>query len=263
MSNNQQFKIDSESHYNGIKAILNKQSQKPGILRALMRAMEAYRSARKYGWSRPWNKYGVMNTMSYRIRPTVDLELIYFAQQLMETECSQMPEGVKVAVHDLLHDREKLMGFLFVQECTDEDGMRYEGINISFGRVNDKRYRDRVDIILESPIQQFKSQGLGRIRVYVDPYNSERKDPLWVFESTTINGSETDLFFQQLAAISWEWAGDKSRIWDHWTSRYIDYFGPRQWQLEQTYFYHPDNAPARIETQLPAWASPEQTQKAC
>lgn len=263
MKENQQFTISSEGHYEGIRSILNKESQKPGILRLLMRAMEAYRSARKYGWSRPWNKYGVMNFQSFRLRPKTDTIIIDAVKKTLELECPDMPHELRQVVHELIEDRQHLMGFLFVQESTDEDGIRYEGINISLGRVNAKRYRDRLDIIIESKIVDNKSVGPSRIRVYVDPYEKNRKSPLWIFRADEIKSEDTITLFNDLAATTWLWVENKSRRWDHWTSKYIDYFGDRQWNPDSTYFLHETAPDTRITTPTPDWAIETETRKAC
>lgn len=263
MKDKQQFTIDSEAHYQGIRSILSKESQKPGILRLLMRAMEAYRSARKYGWSRPWNKYGVMNVQSFRIRPLADTQLIAMAIQTLQREIPDIPREIEGTIHELLLDKKKLMGFLFVQETTDPDGSLFEGINISLGRVNAKRYRDRLDIIIESPMTENKTQGPTRVRVYLDPYDKGRKDPLWTYQENEIKSEQTKADFESLAAISWEWANSPSRIWDHWTSKYIDYFGPRQWNPLSTYFYHEIYPEARVPTKAPDWAIEPQAKEAC
>ena len=263
MKDKQQFTIESETHYQGIRSILSKESQKPGILRLLMRAMEAYRSARKYGWSRPWNKYGVMNFQSLRIWPQSDSVIVDQAQNILNLECTGMPYETQQAVHTLLNDRQHLMGFLFAQETIDEEGDRFEGINISLGRVNAKRYRDRIDIIIESKIIDNVSSGPSQIRVYVDPYDKDRKAPLWTFKSDIIKSEETNKLFENLAAVSWEWAQNKSRQWDHWTSNYIDYFGPRQWDLQSSYLFNTQDPKTRIATTLPDWALEKETKKAC
>ncbi|MDH5218054.1 MAG: hypothetical protein OEX19_10180, partial [Gammaproteobacteria bacterium] len=153
--------------------------------------------------------------------------------------------------------------FLFAQESTDEDGIRYEGMNISLGRVNAKRYRDRLDIIIESRIVDNKSVGPSRIRVYLDPYDKNRKAALWTFQADEIKSEDTKNLFNDLAAVSWLWAQNKSRRWDHWTSKYIDYFGPRQWNPDSTYFFHETAPESRITTTTPDWANTTETKKAC
>ena len=75
------------------------------------------------------------------------------------------------------------MGFVFTHEFS-EDGKQYEGATLSLGRKNQKRYRDRIDIIFESPVIAGISQGLERIRVYIDPYREKDKNTLlWIYET--------------------------------------------------------------------------------
>ncbi|MDH5547185.1 MAG: hypothetical protein OEZ43_16480 [Gammaproteobacteria bacterium] len=263
MAPKDEYTIDSESQYNGIRDILSKQTQRPGVLRLLMRAMERYRSTRKYGWSRPWNKDGVLNTLSLRVRPCEDLELISESIRILENECIGIPEEVISVVHELLLDQNHLMGFLFVQEITDSDGSSFEALTISLGRVQQKRYRDRLDIILESPVVDNKSTGLQRIRVFVDPYDEGRKEPLWTFESNAIHSKHTQHTFEALSAVTWAWANKRERVWSHWTSRYIDYFGERQWPLNRCFLFHPEKPESRIPTLLPLWADEDRISQAC
>ena len=85
--------------------------------------------------------------------------------------------------------------------------------------------------------------------MFVDPYNSERKEPLWCTNLNAPFADATQQLFAQLADSSWQWAGDEERVWDHWTSRYIDYFGPRMWPMSKSYFYVPDKPDARLVAQ--------------
>jgi hypothetical protein len=184
------------------------------------------------------------------------------AIQILQREIPGMPREVEESIHELLLDPNRLMGFMFVQETTNEDGSRYEGINISLGRVNTKRYRDRLDIIIESQIVDERSQGASRLRVYVDPYDKDRKPPLWTYQSDTIEDSTREQF-EDLAALSWEWADHPERVWSHWTSKYIEYFGPRQWNPLRTYFFHSNYPETRIPTTTPDWAREIESKQAC
>ena len=243
--NNDNFQIDSESQYKIVHQTLTKQNKPSSVLRFLMRAMESYRSARKMGWSRPWNKYGVVNFQSFRVRPMEDTVLLNLATQILETECKDLPDKARCFVEELLSDKKKLMGFIFIHEVTENKTVKFEGATLSLGRVNNKRFRDRLDIILESPVHGGASVGLKRLRIFVDPYNKQRKQPLWQYTGSTQTKFSNNLF-AQLSHYSWEWQNQQDRRWDHWTSKYIDYFGPRQWSLDRTYFFSCDNPQARI-----------------
>ena len=240
------FQIKNEEDYRSVQATLSRRDRPPAVLRFLMRVLESFRGARKIGWSRPWNKYGVVNFQSFRLNTKQDADLLEQAGDILTRECPSMPEPAARFVQELLANREQLMGFLFVQEFT-ENGRQFEGVNLSLGRrtAGQPRYRDRLDLILESPVQDGVSQGFSRLRIYVDPYTGN-KEPLW---STILEHrvSDTTLaLFQQLASLSWEWADNPERRWDHWTSAYIDYFGPRQWSMRKSYFHTPNRSGDRI-----------------
>ena len=238
----QDFEIRRESDYQRTLAILTRGQRAKPILKFLMGCLESYRSKRKMGWSRPWNKYGVMNFQSFRLHVAQDGGLLDLARQVIAEACPAMPEAASQFAQELLDDRERLMGFIFMQEATD-NGRRFEGANFSLGSrpPGKSRYRNRLDLILESPIINDVSQGLSRLRVYVDPYRTQA-GPLWSETFEPAGGDAAAALFHRLATASWSWADDASRLWDHWTSAYIDYFGPRQWTLTKSYFYTP-NAP--------------------
>ena len=48
--------IDNENQYREASKTLAREKRPPAVLRMLMNSFESYRQARKYGWSRPWNK---------------------------------------------------------------------------------------------------------------------------------------------------------------------------------------------------------------
>lgn len=238
--------ISNEAEYQNTLAILADQNRPASILRFLMNKLESYRNSRKIGWSRPWNKYGLMNVQSFKLDFSQDTELLDLAQQVLNDHFSSMPIVASRFIDQLLADPSQLMGFIFVHEYFSE-GQTYEGVNLSLGRRTDgkPRYRDRFDLILESPVENGHSLGLSRARVYVDPYLAI-PEALWS-ASTQIDMSHSAThLFEYLTDISWNWAEDSARIWDHWTSTYIDYFGPRQLFLKKSYFYLDENPEGRI-----------------
>lgn len=250
--------ISNEKDYQNTLTILTAQNRPDSILRFLMHKLESYRSSHKIGWSRPWNTYGLMNVQSFKLDFNRDTELLSLAKQVLSDHFSSMPIVASRFVDQLLAEPESLMGFVFVHEYF-KDGQSCEGVNLSLGRRTDgnSRYRDRFDLILESPIENGQSQGLSRARVYVDPY-LETPAPLWS-AATQVNMSASAInLFQHLTDISWHWAKDPARTWDHWTSTYIDYFGPRQLCLQKSYFYLEGNPAARI----PVSAMPPLTKQA-
>ena len=254
MTTNNDYDIEDEQDYQQALSTLSKAAQPPAILRLLMRTFEGYRAARKMGWSRPWNKYDLINFQSFRLQPERDQSLIDLARRLLMQECGPLPEQVVAYIDELLADAE-LMGFIFCHEFS-EDGRAWEGATLSLGRKVQRRYRDRLDIILESEVRDGQSQGLGRLRVYVDPYAADRKAPLWQTQKEQGLGELSQSLFMQLSEISWTWAEKPERQWDHWTSRYIDYFGERRQTLRSSYFYLPQHTDGRIGPETTADLAP-------
>jgi len=238
------FKIDNVKEYQNVKKAISKKGQPGKIMRFLMNSLESYRQSRKLGWSRPWNKYNLTVFQSFKLRCKEDKELIALTKQLLELDIA-MPSSARQFVEELLVDEKHLMGFLFVHDY-DDKGQLFEGVTLSLGRVKDKKFRDRVDLIFESPVENSMSQGFSRIRVYIDPYMGA-KEPLWscvVTENLSVTAHQA---FDQLANYSWSWARQEDRLWNHWTSDYIDYFAPRKQPLEMSYLYQADMPESRIQ----------------
>jgi hypothetical protein len=230
---NKTIEIKDETTYQAAMRTLGNQDRPPAILRFLMGAFESYRQSRKIGWSRPWNKYGINTFLSFKLDFPRDADLIERARAVLADEAGAMPGAARNFVDDLFADG-NLMGFIFMQEYS-EDGRRYESVTLSFGRKTQKRYRDRLDLILEAPIAGSTVGAFSRLRLFVDPY-AEQKEPIWQNTFEAVSSENAADLFRHLGDLSWQWAGDKTRIWDHWTSRYIDYFGPRQWSLDDSNF---------------------------
>ncbi|MDH5609487.1 MAG: hypothetical protein OEY56_08405 [Cyclobacteriaceae bacterium] len=227
--------IQSEEDYKKIQSELGRKKKPAKILKLLMNALESYRQSKKYGWSRPWNKYDLVNFQSFMLRPETDEHLVTAMQQILRQQFPGMAQDAQDFCDELLANREQLMGFIFYHEFHD-NGIDYEGVTLSFGRVNAKRFRDRLDLILESPIDQGKSMGLNRARLFVDPYREGVREPLYQEITTALQPVSRELF-DLLCGYSWDWANDENRLWDHWTSHYIDYFGDRKLDLDTSYFY--------------------------
>ncbi|MBD3609765.1 MAG: hypothetical protein HUJ30_04385 [Gammaproteobacteria bacterium] len=245
MSNKDNYQINNEDEYHKALSTLSKASQPSVLLRLIMNAFERYRAARKMGWSRPWNKYDLLNFQSFVIKPDRDQALIQQGIDCIHTEFPQLPEEASHFIDDLISDPE-LMGFIFCHDF-QENGKSWEGATLSLGRKIQRRYRDRIDIIFESEISQGESQGLGRIRLFIDPYRDGPGKPLYQqIREDNLSGI-SQLLFMQLSNISWE--NDTSRIWDHWTSRYIDYFGPRSSPLTRSYFLLPNHPSGQLHNQ--------------
>lgn len=238
------YQIDSTTEYQRVKKAISKKNQPSKIMRFLMGALESYRQSRKLGWSRPWNKYDLTVFQTFKLRPAEDKSLLNQVTSVLKSDVA-MPSSAKYFADELLADEKHLMGFLFVHDYL-QDGQLYEGVTVSLGRVNDKRYRDRIDLIFESPVSEGRSQGFSRIRAYIDPYMGA-KEPLWshtVSENLSIQACH---LFEVLTNCSWDWTEQADRIWNHWTSDYIDYFAPRKQPLEMSYFYQKELPKSRIQ----------------
>jgi hypothetical protein len=230
-----QTEIKSPEAYQAAMLALNNKTRPPAVLRLLMNAFESYRQARKIGWSRPWNKYGVKTFQSYRLDLNQDTDMITFAKDLSPSE---MPEDAGAYIEDLLDDapesRQQLMGFLFFHEIIDGDQI-HEGVTLSFGRKHQKRYRDRLDFVFEAPVNDGQAGSFSRLRIYVDPFQGV-KPPLWETECDSVSLPVAPTAFNRLCAVYKEWQSVQGRPWDHWTSAYIDHFGPRRHFVENSHF---------------------------
>lgn len=239
------YQIDSAKKYNQIKKVISKKQQPGKLMRLLMNALESYRQSRKLGWSRPWNKYHLTVFQSFKLKFNEDKTILELAKDLLEQDVA-MPSSARHFVADLLADDKQLMGYLFAHDYQDqEDQQLYEGMTLSLGRKNNKKYRDRIDLIFESPVIDGVSQGLARIRVYIDPYMGA-KEPLWTYTLSDALSNHAFSCFEQLSSCSWKWADDNEKLWNHWTENYIDYFAPRQRILKMSYLYQPGKAESRI-----------------
>lgn len=236
------FEITDPDSYARAMRTLSEAKRPAWILQALMNAFEAYRQSRKIGWSRPWNKVGVTTFKSYKLDFSGDSELIALATSILDgigpRHTAGWPGSAAEFIADLLgaepDKRRRLMGFLFYQEI-DIDGRLHEAVTLSLGRVNGKRHRDRIDLIFEAPIDQDGAAPISRIRIYVDPFLGVAP-PLAQAE---IDGAEAEAYSHALATLGdlyRDWEPAKGAVWDHWTSRYIDYFGPRRHHSVATHF---------------------------
>jgi hypothetical protein len=236
------FEINNPESYAQAMRTLSEAKRPAWILQALMNAFEAYRQSRKIGWSRPWNKAGVTTFKSYKLNFADDSDLIALASSIVggigSRETEVWPGSAAEFVADLLspepEKRRRLMGFLFYQEI-EVDGRLNEAVTLSLGRVNGKRHRDRLDLIFEAPVAQNSAAPISRIRIYVDPFLGVAP-PLAQAE---LNGAEAEAHSHALATLSdlyRDWEPTKGAVWDHWTSRYIDYFGPRRHHSIATHF---------------------------
>lgn len=233
------YEIKNGDAYREAMITLNKRSQPPAVLRRIMSAFEAYRAARKIGWSRPWNKYGIRTFQSYRLDCRNDGDMVARAQAVLAAPAFAFDAEAQAFIDELLSDepaaREGLMGFLFFHEAEAERGLR-EGVMLSFGRVNARRrHRDRLDIVFEADVVGDTVSPPQRVTVYVDPYKG-KGPPLYEATVPIRDVAPAREVFDELKACYLDWGRDDPRLWDHWTSQYIDYFAPRVRVAAQTHF---------------------------
>jgi hypothetical protein len=203
-----------------------------------MRALERYRSERKMGWSRPQNKVGVTTYRSYVLSFPDDDDLIGDGLACVRAELPGLEQEQARFIADLVDDP-KLMGFVFCQDVVDE-GVRYETVTLSLGRVSklSKRHRDRFDIILDAEVRNGRRvEELTRLRVYVDPYRPPiAKNPGESAEVSLPRSEEALVLLDALALLDACHRDDAAKLWEHWTSRYVEYFGPRPSPVAATLF---------------------------
>ncbi len=229
--------ILDESAYQKTLASLNKQDKPPRILCFFMNMLESYRQSRKMGWSRAWNKYGLMTFQSFKLDAYQDTQLIQGAEKLIQN-LPDVPTEAQHFMQDLLHEPKRLMGFVFISEYTENENV-YESATLSFGAKakDNSRGRERFDIIFDCPIVDAQVQPLSRVRLYVDPYREGEKKILYQANIEGEFSAEMSALFEQLCDCSWQWHNQADKLWDHWTSNYIDYFGERQISVQASHFH--------------------------
>lgn len=213
---------------------LNLQQRPHWILRRLMGMLEQKRQAKRLGWSRAWNKQG-LNVFRTHVQD-FQADRDYFAplgsalEHLLPAETA----GYQNFVTDLLSDR-GLLTFTFYHNHEGPDG-QFEGLTLSFGRkvVDDPGKRDRLDLVLEDRRRDGRVDGrIDRIRLYVCPWSEYKQagghlalvvnDPV---VDSSVHSAAQELYENCIRHYH-AWKGDESRQWSHWSSRFIEYFGPR------------------------------------
>ncbi|MEM9158311.1 MAG: hypothetical protein AAGB46_04620 [Verrucomicrobiota bacterium] len=211
---------------------LNQQKKPNWILRKLMDALEAKRQSKGMGWSRPWNKFGLNVFSTHKFNTISDSNYAIPIMEFIEKNLSDAPQETRDFAEDLLSDT-ACLGFVFYHNSDKEDG-QHEGLTLSFGRKvpEDKTKRDRIDLILEDLRLDGKVDRLvDRIRIYVCPwedYQNEKRHYLKTIDDIAPNDQEAaQHLYQHCTDYYHNWKDEESRQWDHWSSRYISYFGPR------------------------------------
>jgi hypothetical protein len=212
---------------------LNLQKKPSWLLVKLMNALEQKRQKKGLGWSRAWNKYGMTVFRTHVQRVAEDQAYFAPLHSLLNHFLADAPPVYREFVAELLNDPAR-MSFTFYHNNTTENGRQFEGLTISIGRKvpSDKTKRDRLDIVLEDERDNGRVDGMvDRIRVYVCPWSTYGRDKSFhLCERSDMGADELRLaqkFYQHCVGAYNQWKSDESRQWSHWSVRYIDYFGPR------------------------------------
>jgi len=238
--------IVGEEDFLAVQALLTRRSAGPAALRTVMRLFESYRAARKYGWSRPWNKGGLKTFLTLEFSPEKDSSYmdifrgwVKFAGTGTErgTEQGTAHRSREEALNDLAQ-RPFARAFAFLHERVDAEGA-FEGFTLGLGAVSPhgKRFRDRFDVVVERPID---GQAIAaKIRLYDDPYIPRIgavvfPKPLLV-SLTHLDEDANRLLVESLDALR-AGALDARKHWTHWTQDVIDAFGPRRFEAKALWF---------------------------
>lgn len=211
---------------------INQHNKPAWVLRLLMNALEKKRMEKGLGWSRPWNKYGLNIFRAHKHQWPNDNELFNSIGAVLQIVLKDASEAYRVFAQELLLNPLK-MAFTFYHNHRS-DGGDYEGITLSIGRkvIADPTKRDRLDIILEDlKISDQVDGKLDKIRIYINPWDGNKKDSIFVFEQDVKEDLvfPTEFFdlYQKGIEFYNRYKNEKERQWSHWANRYIDYFGPR------------------------------------
>ncbi|KAB8029048.1 hypothetical protein [Fluviispira multicolorata] len=232
--------INTESNYKSTYQALTIKKLPNYILLSLMQIFEDYRSKRKIGWSRPWNKYNLCTFQSYRWDIRIDNDIFSLLRIILLQNIHFFDENSEFFIRDILNDP-RAQGFLFFHDHK-ENIKDYEGMTLSFGRFStlNKRFRDRIDIILESQIiNRTSTQKLDSIKIYVDPHNGDTKLPqvLKLDKSFLKTHIHLKNLFEILIKKYHIWEHTE-REWYHWSQKFVPYFGERNSIPINTLFFN-------------------------
>ncbi len=213
---------------------LTLQRKPPGLLVKLMNALEQKRQRKGIGWSRAWNKYGMKVFRTHTQRCDQDDDYFAPVMTLLNHFLTSAPESYRSFVADLLCDPSR-MAFTFYHNHSAPEGRQYEGLTISLGRrvPDDSSKRDRLDIVLEDERVDGAVDGrVDRLRIYVCPWATYGEDrTFYAWDQCSFSRAEVGLVeacYRECVSRYDSWKSDESRQWSHWSVRYIDYFGPRE-----------------------------------
>ena len=202
------------------------------LLVKMMNALERKRQQKGYGWSRAWNKYGQTVFRSHTASMIEDRDYVAPVRPFLESFLGQMEEPYESFVGDLFEDP-SCMVFTFYHNSQGEED-QLEGLTLSFGRKvkGDMSKRDRLDIILEDRrVNGAVDRDVNRVRVYVCPWETYENKEFYLREVASLSPAQYEAaqkLYEHAVTYYHRWKGEESRQWSHWSTRYIDYFGPRE-----------------------------------
>ena len=135
-------------------------------------------------------------------------------------------------IEDLLGDPQCML-FTFYHN-NETDGRQYEGITLSLGRKveRDKSKRDRLDLIIEDArYEGGVDRNIDRVRAYICPWETYENKDFHLTERTEFADAQKEAaqrLYEHAVSYYHQWKDDEARQWSHWSTRYIDYFGPRK-----------------------------------
>jgi hypothetical protein len=233
-----EVEIQSEREYQVALQTLGQRTRPNWLLRVIMNALERYRQSRKMGWSRPQNKRGLTVFAAYELTPATDTDIVSRVFEATGREFASELDAETRSYLASLRSEPGLMGFLFVHDLIEGE-RRFEGLTYSMGRrvAGEPRFRDRFDLMVEAEVGPAGSRGLTRVRAFVDPFRRPiETHPAQSFCHDTAFTEESAALFTLASELHTRWSTCRERHWRHWTSDYIDYFGPRLQPVSGTFF---------------------------
>lgn len=209
---------------------LNLQRKPNWLLVKFMNALEGKRQKKKMGWSRPWNKYDLNVFRTHIMDRHEDREFIDSIFDLVLEQITDLPKNYKYFVEDL-QDDPNLMAFTFYHNRSLTN-TQYEGLTLSFGRrpLDDRTKRERLDVILEDLRVDGEVDGkIDQVRVYVNPWKEFSQDDeyfLYVKQDNEVPSPFNDAYRESVGLYN-QWKEEEKRQWQHWSVKFINYFGPR------------------------------------